>query len=217
MFEINATGWRGERCEATNSCTGDTDDPTSLLALAILALTITAAACGNSTSQATTKASGSATASPSPLASGTTAVPSGDWPRFDYDAQRSGVYPSSTGIDRSDLGRLERRVVHLSGVADSSAVELHAVRAGGRVRDLIFLTDDLRRDDRRSTPPPAPPCGATRRRTSPPTRAAGRSRPPRRSSTRIVPICMPPLPTASSTSSPWLRDPRCTRGVGRRA
>jgi outer membrane protein assembly factor BamB len=114
--------------------------PHVLLALAILALTITAAACGKSTGQATTKVSESATASPSPLAAGTTAVPSGDWPRFNYDAQRSGVYPSSTGIDRSDLGRLERRVVHLSGVADSSAVELHAVRAGGRVRDLIFLT-----------------------------------------------------------------------------
>ena len=114
--------------------------PHVLLALAILALTITLAACGTSTGQATTKVSGSATASPSPLAAGTTAVPSGDWLRFDYDAQRSGVYPSSTGIDASDLGTLQRRVVHLSGVADSSAVELHAVRAAGRLRDLIFLT-----------------------------------------------------------------------------
>jgi outer membrane protein assembly factor BamB len=114
--------------------------PYVLLALAILALTITLAACGTSTDQVTTKVSGSATASPSPLAAGTTAVPSGDWLRFDYDAQRSGVYPSSTGIDASDLGRLQRRVVHLSGVADSSAVELHAVRAAGRLRDLIFLT-----------------------------------------------------------------------------
>ena len=114
--------------------------PHVLLALVILALTITAAACGRSAGQATTKASGSPTTRPGPLATETKAVPSGDWLRFDYDAQRSGVYPSSTGIDRSDLRRLEQRVVHLPGVADSSAVELHAVRAGGRMRDLIFLT-----------------------------------------------------------------------------
>jgi outer membrane protein assembly factor BamB len=112
----------------------------TLLALAILALTITAGACGGSTGQVTTKVSRSATASPYPLAPVTTAVAPGDWQRFDYDAQRSGVYPSSTGIDRSDLGSLQRRVVHLSGVVDSSAVELHGVRAGGRIRDLIFIT-----------------------------------------------------------------------------
>ena len=111
-----------------------------LLTIAILALTVTAAACGKPAGHATTKVSESATASAGPAAAGTTAVPSGDWLRFDYDAQRSGVYPSATGIGRSDLGQLRRRVVRLSGVADSSAVELHAVRAGGRVRDLIVLT-----------------------------------------------------------------------------
>jgi outer membrane protein assembly factor BamB len=39
-----------------------------------------------------------------------------------------------------NLGSLQTRVVHLSGVADSSAVELHAVAVAGRVRDVIFIT-----------------------------------------------------------------------------
>ena len=113
----------------------------ALLALAsILAMTIAAMASGGDAAQATAKGRASVASSPHRLAPAAAAVAPGDWLRFDYDAQRSGVYPSSTGIDRSDLGRLQRRVVRLSGVADSSAVELHGVLAGGRVRDLIFVT-----------------------------------------------------------------------------
>lgn len=67
-------------------------------------------------------------------------VPSGDWQRFDYNAQRSGVGPSDTGINPADLGALRTRVVHIAGVADSSAIELHAIVIGGRARDVIVIT-----------------------------------------------------------------------------
>ena len=67
-------------------------------------------------------------------------VPGGDWLRFDYDAQRSGVGPAGTGITSGDLGSLSTRVIGLPGVAVSSAVEVGGVAAGGRARDLIVLT-----------------------------------------------------------------------------
>ncbi|MDQ2761539.1 MAG: PQQ-binding-like beta-propeller repeat protein [Actinomycetota bacterium] len=67
-------------------------------------------------------------------------VPGGDWTRFDYDAQRSGIGPAATGITARDLGLLRRRVVQIDGTVDSSAIELHAVRVRGRIRDVIVLT-----------------------------------------------------------------------------
>jgi outer membrane protein assembly factor BamB len=73
-------------------------------------------------------------------ASASRVTPGGDWTRFDYDAERSGVGPASTGIDVNNLSSLQPRVVTISGVADSSAVELHDISVAGRVRDLIFLT-----------------------------------------------------------------------------
>jgi outer membrane protein assembly factor BamB len=68
------------------------------------------------------------------------AVPSGDWLRFNYDAQRSGVGPGDTGITARNVGQLQTRVVHLDGVADSSAIELHAVTVRGRTRDVAVVT-----------------------------------------------------------------------------
>jgi hypothetical protein len=67
-------------------------------------------------------------------------VHGGDWTRFNYDAQRSGVGPANTGITAANVGRLRVRTVHIDGAADSSAVELHAVRIGGRSRDVIVVT-----------------------------------------------------------------------------
>lgn len=64
----------------------------------------------------------------------------GDWTRFDYDAHRSGVGPGDTGITAANLGRLRRTVVRIDGVADSSSVELHAVRVRGRKRDIAIVT-----------------------------------------------------------------------------
>jgi hypothetical protein len=64
----------------------------------------------------------------------------GDWPMFGYNTQRTNVGPSNTGIDGANLHRLTRRVVAIDGTVDSSPVQLHAVRVGGRVRDVVFVT-----------------------------------------------------------------------------
>lgn len=67
-------------------------------------------------------------------------VPAGDWPTFDYNAQRTGTGPAVTGITRADLGALRTRVVHLDGTVDSSPIELHAIAIAGRKRDVIVVT-----------------------------------------------------------------------------
>ncbi len=68
------------------------------------------------------------------------AIPSGDWLRFNYDAQRSGVGPANTGITAKNLHNLRRRTVRLDGTVDSSPIELHAVAVRGRSRDVIIVT-----------------------------------------------------------------------------
>jgi outer membrane protein assembly factor BamB len=102
--------------------------------LLALAPAIALVACGGHAARATTAGS------PASVSVRATALPSGDWLRFNYDAQRSGVGPAYTGIGVGNLGSLQTRVVQLNGVADSSAVELHWVQAGGRLRDLVFVT-----------------------------------------------------------------------------
>src|SRR5947209_2306071 len=97
-------------------------------ALLALALAMAFVACGSST-----KAQVSAVATAAP-------IQGSDWTRFNFDAQRSGTGPSSTGINIGNVGSLQRRVVTISGVADSSAVELHAISVAGRLRDVIFIT-----------------------------------------------------------------------------
>jgi hypothetical protein len=87
-------------------------------------------ACGGHAAPAVAQSVASTTASP----------PSGDWQRFGYDAQRSGVGPASTGVDRANLSSLQTRVVRISGVADSSAIELQGIPAGGRLRDVMVIT-----------------------------------------------------------------------------
>jgi outer membrane protein assembly factor BamB len=67
-------------------------------------------------------------------------VPDGDWTRFGYDAQRSGVDPSPTGITAANLRRLRLRVVQLNGTVDSSAIALHAISSRGRRRDVVVVT-----------------------------------------------------------------------------
>jgi outer membrane protein assembly factor BamB len=68
------------------------------------------------------------------------AVPDGDWPQFNYTAQRSGVGPAATGITAGDLSKLQLRTVKLPGTADSSAIQLHGIRIDGRARDVLVLT-----------------------------------------------------------------------------
>ncbi|MFL5824497.1 MAG: PQQ-binding-like beta-propeller repeat protein [Solirubrobacteraceae bacterium] len=101
--------------------------PTSLVALLV-----GLAACGG-------QASGDQ-ASPAPGAVAAARVPDGDWTRFDYNARRSGVGPSRTGINRSNLHTLRRRVVRLPGTVDSSPIQLHAVKVRGRRRDVVIVT-----------------------------------------------------------------------------
>jgi PQQ-like domain len=67
-------------------------------------------------------------------------IPSGDWTRFDFDAQRSGVGPAATGLTAHNVGGLRLRKLRLPGTVDSSAIELHAVTIGGRVHDALFMT-----------------------------------------------------------------------------
>jgi hypothetical protein len=67
-------------------------------------------------------------------------VPEADWLRFDYDAARSGVGPSATGITARNVHSLLLRRVRLSGTVDSSAIELAGVTVRGRRRDVIVMT-----------------------------------------------------------------------------
>jgi PQQ-like domain len=75
-----------------------------------------------------------------PAAGAAGPVPGGDWLRFNFDAQRSGVGPADTGITGANVRTLQQRRVHLDGTVDSSPIELHAVRVGGRSRDVIVVT-----------------------------------------------------------------------------
>ncbi len=70
----------------------------------------------------------------------TASIPGGDWMQFDFNAQRSGVGPADTGITAANLDRLQARVVDLPGTVDSAPVELHAVRVGRRIRDVVIVT-----------------------------------------------------------------------------
>jgi hypothetical protein len=102
---------------------------------AALSCVIALAACG-------TRAANTGTGAPatSESAAVAAAVPDGDWPQFDYNAQRTGVGPAQTGINAGNLQRLTATVVHLPGTVDASAIALHGVRVRGRARDLIVMT-----------------------------------------------------------------------------
>jgi hypothetical protein len=67
-------------------------------------------------------------------------VADADWPTFDFNAQRSGVGPTETGITARNLRQLQLRVVTINGIADSSAIELQGVAVRGRRRDVIVVT-----------------------------------------------------------------------------
>jgi hypothetical protein len=98
-----------------------------------LVAAIALAACGSGSSADTSSADSTA-------ADVATAIPGGDWLRFNYDAQRSGVGPANTGITARNLHSLQQRRVQLDGTVDSSPIELHAVRVRGRRRDVIVVT-----------------------------------------------------------------------------
>ena len=77
---------------------------------------------------------------PSPASIAKLKIPAGDWTRFDFDAQRSGVGPASTGLSARNIGGLRLRTVNLPGTVDSSAIELHGIRVRGGTHDLVIVT-----------------------------------------------------------------------------
>lgn len=66
----------------------------------------------------------------------------GDWPRFGYDAARSGVAPSETALTPATVGGLHRLwQVPLPSTADSSPTLLSSLKLpDGTTRDVLFLT-----------------------------------------------------------------------------
>jgi outer membrane protein assembly factor BamB len=107
--------------------------------IAVIASAVVLVACGGHVAGAAS----SPTVSPpraTPLRAASASVPGGDWTRFDYDAQRSGAGPASTGISAASLGSLSTRVVYVDGIVDSSPVELHDVLVDGRSRDVALVT-----------------------------------------------------------------------------
>ena len=97
---------------------------------------------GASTSRSTTSGATTttATAGPRPAPAAATAAVRGDWLRFDFNAQRSGVGPASTGITSHNLGQLRLQKVAVNGTVDSSAIELHAITVKGHSRDVAIMT-----------------------------------------------------------------------------
>ncbi len=108
----------------------------------MVAVLLTVAACGSNAVGASPTARGGQTTTTNPAGEGAAAasVPDGDWPTFDYNAQRTGVGPARTGITRANLHLLRRRTVNLDGTVDSSPIQLHSVRVKGRRRDVIVVT-----------------------------------------------------------------------------
>lgn len=114
----------------------------------LLTCALVAAACGGqaaSASSTTGTAPGASSAAPTNASastgvSATAASPSGDWPDFGYNAQRSDVGPADTGITAGNLNRLSLRSVRIDGIADSSPIELHDVMVKGASHDLIAVT-----------------------------------------------------------------------------
>jgi outer membrane protein assembly factor BamB len=63
-----------------------------------------------------------------------------DWMRFGWDVGRSSASTAATGITAANVASLHRQQVQLDGTVDASAIYLHAVRVGGAVHDVFFVT-----------------------------------------------------------------------------
>jgi PQQ-like domain len=110
---------------------------------AVVGAAIGLLACGGHTTKASStrdSAGGKASAQSGPQATESRNQPDGDWRMFNYDPARTGVRPGPTGITAGNLGSLQRRVVHVDGTVDSSPVQIHGVRVGGRLRDVVVVT-----------------------------------------------------------------------------
>jgi len=63
-----------------------------------------------------------------------------DWPRFNWNAQRSGAPTFATGVTAANVGKLQRQQIQLGGTADSSPIYLHGVTVHGAAHDVFFVT-----------------------------------------------------------------------------
>lgn len=97
----------------------------------LCALVLLIAGCGSGAS--TVRPNGT----PTPAPPATT-----DWPRFGFDAARSGVNPNDAALSPTNVSGLRRLwQVALPNVADSSPMLLHAVRQpNGSTRDMLYVT-----------------------------------------------------------------------------
>jgi outer membrane protein assembly factor BamB len=113
-----------------------------LRALLMTTCALAIGSCGGQAVGAPNAAGTSSTERSAPTGPAGVAVtpPSGDWPEFDYNPQRTGSGPAVTGITAGNLGRLSLRRVQIDGIADSSAIELHAITVNRTKHDLIAVT-----------------------------------------------------------------------------
>lgn len=95
---------------------------------------------GTSTSAAASSRTSTATAASRAATSAAAGIPSGDWTEFGFGAQHTGAGPANTGITARNLRRLSVRTIRIDGIADSAAVELHAVPVRGARRDVAVVT-----------------------------------------------------------------------------
>lgn len=63
-----------------------------------------------------------------------------DWPRFGWDAGRSGAPPITAGISAANIASLVRQQVTIDGTVDASAIYLKGARVNGATHDVFFVT-----------------------------------------------------------------------------
>jgi hypothetical protein len=68
------------------------------------------------------------------------AGPNLDWPLFGITADRANASASGRGLSATTVRSLRRIRLSLPGTVDSSPIYLHAVLAGGGIRDLFIVT-----------------------------------------------------------------------------
>ena len=114
-------------------------DRTRLACAGVLVSTLLLVACGD---QATSRHKAGSTSIGN--SAGTQSQPApirdGDWRTFDYDPHRGGIGPSATGITAANVRDLLTRTVRLPGVADSTAIQLHAIDIRGNTQDVDVVT-----------------------------------------------------------------------------
>jgi hypothetical protein len=106
------------------------------LGCTLLLAAIALAACGGGSTDASTATPAAAV----PVVPSPRPPDNGDWTRFNYDPQRSGVGPANTGITAANIHSLRQQRITIDGTVDSSPIELHAVRVRGAVHDAVFVT-----------------------------------------------------------------------------